>query len=833
MATYYTKCGREFNKSSSATVTGYQIAELLNDTHKIMDLKCQICPFPVEIKEGFPERVHKRWECRAGSKPPLDKTEWTGSLDDKNTIQIHSLNHELLEEIRLFCTDHSELGASYNADHLADCRRTLSICCSSNKKGIAAKKAVISKFFPADSITAGNSNDDREDRCCFLDEDPQSEDFNFDVATAINLHSCKDDKVLNFYKDIVEDDTNTDELSCNDSLPYKAKCPYLSTIGDKYINCTLHFRFKDKHEFSSQNEVLNYSSNFCFCDFDKCDTYQKIYQEQMNNTDKNRECAFCCNNSGYTGLSDCKKGNTHGFCQVHKKDVEKFNPDVVCKWFNKFYRPDDAIFIETEKGSTAEPLPYCHYFGGASQEGKKHKLKCGNNYLLFDDENALSEKNKYCMNTYRDCRAYTRREIDRLNIDLGSASPQKTEHLINLLNVAQSEYQCCPNCSNLGAYIDDGYSEEDGTFKWSCKLGQQDAASDNVCNNYKRNEGIKMISSVNTTKKPRNIVSGVCEKMKEDCICFCDHNDGCSIRLIKGNALPNYIKTLAEDGGIDCDIYRDASEKILKNTVEQQDVKDISNITLDENLLFIKSKSKDIVNNYILIGFTLINIKENRLFTDNGYSSLIECVEEELNMKKSTCYNLIKIAENFGNPETKQLKDDFKQFNYVQCLEMSTMPISDRQLVTPDMSKREIQQLKNSNRLEKENSRPVEQNEITDEIVEVTNYTVVDAEADEPVPVENITEDSVYDLDDSLDELENERQDDNLILPEEGHSKFVLDIYNELEKAQSKVRDLEKEKKVLWELIHEIDSKINSLSKTQIKNALWNFIASGEINFDG
>jgi len=544
-----------------------------------------------------------------------------------------------------------------------------------------------------------------------------------------------------------------------------------------------------------------------------------------------RKCAFCCNSSGYIGLSDSKKGGTHCFCQLYKKDVEKFNPNTVCEWFNKFY--DGATFIEKEKESTNEPLPYCNYFGGTSQEEKKHKLKCGNNSLLFDDENALSEKNKYCMNSYRDCRAYTRREIDRLNIDLGSASPQKTEHLINLLNVAQSEYQCCPNCSNLGAYIDDGYSEEDGTFKWSCKLGQQDAASDNVCNNYKRNEGIKMISSVNTTKKPRNIVSGVCEKMKEDCICFCDHNDGCSIRLIKGNALPNYIKTLAEDGGIDCDIYREASKKILQNTVEQQDEKDISNITLDENLLFIKSKSKDIVNNYILIGFTLINIKDNKLFTDNGYSSLVECVEKELNMKKSTCYNLIKIAENFGDPETKQLKDDFKQFNYVQCLEMSTMSISERQLVTPEMSKREIQQLKNSNRLEKENSRPVEQNEIIDEIVEVTNYTVVDAEADEPVPVENITEDSVYDLDDSLDELENERQDDNLILPEEGHSKFVLDIYNELEKAQSKVRDLEKEKKVLWELIHEIDSKINSLSKTQIKNALWNFIASGEINFHG
>ncbi|PNT91265.1 hypothetical protein [Clostridium thermosuccinogenes] len=142
--TYWTKCGRQFKKNSTAAVTGYTI-----DFEDPQNEECTSCPFKIEVTDGWGDnKKFLRWECRAGSKEPNHKTEWVGSLDDKNTIQIHSLDYELMEEIRQYCIDHPELGASYNADHLADCRRTLSICCSQNKKGIAAKKTLIEKFFP-------------------------------------------------------------------------------------------------------------------------------------------------------------------------------------------------------------------------------------------------------------------------------------------------------------------------------------------------------------------------------------------------------------------------------------------------------------------------------------------------------------------------------------------------------------------------------------------------------------------------------------------------------------------------------------------------------------
>lgn len=146
MATYYTKCGRTFEKSSTAVTTGYRMADDDIQCHGDGAGQAQ-CPFRMDVKEGWPP-VHKCWECRAGSKPPNHATEWTGSLEDKNTIQIHSLDVALMEEIMSYCEAHPALGAAYNTDHLDDCRRTIAVHCISNKTGIAAKKELIAKFFP-------------------------------------------------------------------------------------------------------------------------------------------------------------------------------------------------------------------------------------------------------------------------------------------------------------------------------------------------------------------------------------------------------------------------------------------------------------------------------------------------------------------------------------------------------------------------------------------------------------------------------------------------------------------------------------------------------------
>jgi uncharacterized coiled-coil protein SlyX len=139
---FWTKCGRTFWKNSTAVVTGYTI-----DFEDPQNEECTSCPFKVEVTEGWPP-VFKRWECRAGSEPPNHTTEWKGSLEDKNSIHFYSLDSDLLEDIRKYCEDHPDLGAGYNADHLADCRRTLAVHCSPNKKGMAAKKELVEKFFP-------------------------------------------------------------------------------------------------------------------------------------------------------------------------------------------------------------------------------------------------------------------------------------------------------------------------------------------------------------------------------------------------------------------------------------------------------------------------------------------------------------------------------------------------------------------------------------------------------------------------------------------------------------------------------------------------------------
>ncbi len=152
--TYWTKCGRKFEKNSTADVTGYELPFNVDGSHvdgvtqELAEAfeNCFSCPFKVEVKEGWPP-VHKRWECRAGSKEPDNTTDWVGNLEDKNTIQIRSLDNDFLEAVLEYCEEKSNLSAGYNQD-MADCRRVISVSCSQNKKGIAAKKVLIEKFFP-------------------------------------------------------------------------------------------------------------------------------------------------------------------------------------------------------------------------------------------------------------------------------------------------------------------------------------------------------------------------------------------------------------------------------------------------------------------------------------------------------------------------------------------------------------------------------------------------------------------------------------------------------------------------------------------------------------
>lgn len=156
--TYYTKCGREFKKSTNAGVTGYLLPE--------GDKECENCPFQIKVTEGYSNPVFKRWECRAESKPPNKTDDYNGSTTDKLTISIRSLHNEFLELVLEYCKAQPDLNASYNQD-LEDCRRVISVSCSPNKKGIAAKKALIEKFFPVDKVDEEQTETETCEACVY------------------------------------------------------------------------------------------------------------------------------------------------------------------------------------------------------------------------------------------------------------------------------------------------------------------------------------------------------------------------------------------------------------------------------------------------------------------------------------------------------------------------------------------------------------------------------------------------------------------------------------------------------------------------------------------
>lgn len=140
MSVYYTKCGKKFIKSTNAETTGY-ICE--TDPNGQLNEKCRMCGFSQIRKNNHIELIS---ECRAGSQPPNFMNTLEGDLNDMNALRIYSLNLDFCESIYDYAAADPVL-VPYHCKDSADCRKVISITCSKNKKGMAAKKRLAEKFF--------------------------------------------------------------------------------------------------------------------------------------------------------------------------------------------------------------------------------------------------------------------------------------------------------------------------------------------------------------------------------------------------------------------------------------------------------------------------------------------------------------------------------------------------------------------------------------------------------------------------------------------------------------------------------------------------------------
>ena len=153
MTTYICKCGRVVTKSTNADNTGNR------DTSG-----CEGCPYLLpwgpmvwdDQQKGYTQDV-KGYECRMS--PTLEyASTYHGRADDKCSLHIVSLDLDFLDEVQAWIYDNAAytLRAGFSRGSIRGIefsdkgRYSLSVLCAPNKKGVAAKAALVEHFFGPD-----------------------------------------------------------------------------------------------------------------------------------------------------------------------------------------------------------------------------------------------------------------------------------------------------------------------------------------------------------------------------------------------------------------------------------------------------------------------------------------------------------------------------------------------------------------------------------------------------------------------------------------------------------------------------------------------------------
>lgn len=155
MTTYICKCGRRVKKSTDAATTGNRLADY-GPGHE-----CFGCPYAMPYGNFQWDESAKTvametrgYECRM-SKTLTYASEFAGSIKDKCTCRVHSLDFDFLSQVSAWIKDtypDREIFGSFSkdiraSDYGSDGRYCLTITCTQNLKGVAAKRELLGQFF--------------------------------------------------------------------------------------------------------------------------------------------------------------------------------------------------------------------------------------------------------------------------------------------------------------------------------------------------------------------------------------------------------------------------------------------------------------------------------------------------------------------------------------------------------------------------------------------------------------------------------------------------------------------------------------------------------------
>lgn len=155
MTTYICKCGQRVKKSTDASTTGNRLSGYAPGH------ECWGCPYAMpygnyqwDESARTVSRETQGYECRM-SKTLTYASEFAGSIKDKCTCRVHSLDFDFLSQVSAWIKDtypDREIFGSFSkdiraSDYGSDGRYCLTITCTQNLKGVAAKRELLGQFF--------------------------------------------------------------------------------------------------------------------------------------------------------------------------------------------------------------------------------------------------------------------------------------------------------------------------------------------------------------------------------------------------------------------------------------------------------------------------------------------------------------------------------------------------------------------------------------------------------------------------------------------------------------------------------------------------------------
>lgn len=155
MTTYICKCGRRVKKSTDASTTGNRLSGYAPGH------ECWGCPYAMpygnyqwDESARTVSRETQGYECRM-SKTLTYASEFAGSIKDKCTCRVHGLDFDFLSQVSAWIKDtypDREIFGSFSkdiraSDYGSDGRYCLTITCTQNLKGVAAKRELLGQFF--------------------------------------------------------------------------------------------------------------------------------------------------------------------------------------------------------------------------------------------------------------------------------------------------------------------------------------------------------------------------------------------------------------------------------------------------------------------------------------------------------------------------------------------------------------------------------------------------------------------------------------------------------------------------------------------------------------